>query len=224
MAREKHGRDLNRWDPVPAGKGEGKIRIIGGQFRGRQLEYSGDLRTRPMKDNIREALFNLVGGFVEGKLAIDLFAGTGAIGLEALSRGAAAAILIERHLPTARVIQRNLDSLGSQLAARIESADSYFWVRQFLKSPPPEAALPWVVFCSPPYSHFVQHRELLLTTIQNLLAAAPADSLITVECDERFSPQDLPDPESWRIRHYSPATLCTWRPKSTGEEEVVADD
>ncbi len=53
MAREKHGRDLNRWNPVPTGKGESRIRIIGGTYRGRTLEYSGDQRTRPMKDNTR---------------------------------------------------------------------------------------------------------------------------------------------------------------------------
>lgn len=211
MTREKHGRDLNQWKPVPGGKGAGKIRIIGGRFRGHQLEYSGDLRTRPMKDNIREALFNLVGGFVEGKLAIDLFAGTGAIGLEALSRGAAAAILVERHLPTARIIQRNLDSLGSDLSVQIDSADSYFWVRQFLKQPPSQARLPWAVFCSPPYNHFVNHKADLLASIENLMKAAPPDSLLVVESDDRFSPAELPDPEAWRIRHYAPATLSVWR-------------
>jgi 16S rRNA (guanine966-N2)-methyltransferase len=217
MAREKHGRDLNRWNPVPTGKGESRIRIIGGKYRGRTLEYSGDQRTRPMKDNIREALFNLVGGFLEGKLAIDLFAGTGAIGLEALSRGAAAVILNERHLPTARIIQRNVEALGSELPVQIESADSYFWIRQFLKQPPAEAKLPWAIFCSPPYSHFAQHRDELLKSLSNLMAAAPPDSLIVVESDERFSPADLPHPEAWRIRHYSPATLSVWR---TSTEEL----
>lgn len=214
MAKEKHGRDLNKWKPVPGGKGPGKIRIIGGRFRGLQLEYSGDLRTRPMKDNIREALFNLVGGFVEGKLAIDLFAGTGAIGLEALSRGAAAAILNERHLPTARIIQRNIDALGADLPVRVDSADSYFWVRQFLKQPPPEAQLPWAVFCSPPYSHFVQHKQELLASLEQLIAAAPPGSLVVVESDERFSPSELPDPQAWRVRHYAPATLSVWRQTS----------
>jgi 16S rRNA (guanine(966)-N(2))-methyltransferase RsmD len=221
MTREKQGRDLSQWKPVPGGKGAGKIRIIGGRFRGHQLEYSGDLRTRPMKDNIREALFNLVGGFVEGKLAIDLFAGTGAIGLEAISRGAAAAILVERHLPTARIIQRNVDALSADLPVQIDSADSYFWVRQFLKQPPPQARLPWVVFCSPPYSHFVQHKADLLASLGNLMQVAPAGSLIVVESDERFSPADLPDPEAWRIRHYAPATLSVWRNAKLTEADEI---
>jgi 16S rRNA (guanine966-N2)-methyltransferase len=174
-----------------------------------------------MKDNIREALFNLVGGFVEGKLAIDLFAGTGAIGLEAISRGAAAAILVERHLPTARIIQRNVDALAADLPVQIDSADSYFWVRQFLKQPPPQARLPWVVFCSPPYSHFVQHKADLLASLGNLMQVAPAGSLIVVESDERFSPADLPDPEAWRIRHYAPATLSVWRNAKLTEADEI---
>src|SRR5271154_4383856 len=88
------------------------LRIIGGRFRGRKLEYSGDPRTRPMKDRVREALFNLLSTAVKGKVAIDLFAGTGALGLEALSRGAARAVFIERHRPTAQTIGRNAAALG----------------------------------------------------------------------------------------------------------------
>src|SRR5208282_4422218 len=88
------------------------VRIIGGKFRGRKLEYSGDLRTRPMKDRVRESLFNLLSTAVKGKVAIDLFAGTGALALEALSRGASRAVLIERHRPTAETIRRNATTLG----------------------------------------------------------------------------------------------------------------
>src|SRR5687767_11185885 len=88
-----------------------RLRIIGGRFRGRLLAYSGDERTRPMKDRVREAVFNLVGPDVKEKLAIDLFAGTGALGLEALSRGAAEAVLLERHFPTAAVIGQNAVTL-----------------------------------------------------------------------------------------------------------------
>lgn len=88
------------------------LRVIGGQFRGRQIEYLGDPRTRPMKDDVREATFNLVGGWLSGKHAFDLFAGTGAIGIEALSRGAAGATFIERNIPASQAIRRNLTTLG----------------------------------------------------------------------------------------------------------------
>ncbi len=62
------------------------VRIIGGQLRGRRINYSGDARTRPMKDRLREAIFNLIGPSIRGKHVLDLFAGTGALALEALSR------------------------------------------------------------------------------------------------------------------------------------------
>ncbi len=103
------------------------VRIIGGRFRGRKLEYSGDLRTRPMKDRVREALFNLLGHAVEGKIAIDLFAGTGALALEALSRGASRAVLIERHRPTAQTIHRNATTLGVEAIVNITPSDTFLW-------------------------------------------------------------------------------------------------
>ena len=78
----------------PAGKAPGKpspLRIVGGKFRGRKLLYAGDDRVRPMKERVREAVFNLLGPAAKKKHAIDLFAGSGALGLEAISRGAAGA-------------------------------------------------------------------------------------------------------------------------------------
>jgi hypothetical protein len=67
----------------------------------------------------------------------------------------------------------------------------------------------------------VHHREELMKSLADLMAAAPPESLIVVESDERFSPTDLPDPEAWRIRHYSPATLFVWR--SSEREELVEE-
>ncbi len=87
------------------------LRIIGGRLRGRKLLYDGRHGTRPMKDRVREALFNLVGPSVKGQHAIDLFAGTGALGLEALSRGAASATFIEQHFPTANLVEQNIQLL-----------------------------------------------------------------------------------------------------------------
>ena len=89
-----------------------ELRIVGGRYRGSKLRYHGDPVTRPMKDRVREAIFNLIGMEVEGKHAIDLFAGTGALGLESLSRGASGATFIEKHVPTARVVKKILPRLA----------------------------------------------------------------------------------------------------------------
>jgi 16S rRNA (guanine966-N2)-methyltransferase len=106
------------------------LRIIGGRFRGRRLQYSGDPRTRPMKDRLREAIFNLVGPGIRGTHALDLFAGTGALALEALSRGADRATLIEQHYPTADIIRQNVAALGVEGQAEIVVGNVFIWQKR----------------------------------------------------------------------------------------------
>jgi 16S rRNA (guanine966-N2)-methyltransferase len=186
---------------VPVG-----LRIIGGVFRGRKLEYSGDLRTRPMKDRVREALFNLLGPAVQGKVAIDLFAGTGALGLEALSRGALHAVFVERHLPTARLISRNAAALGVEAAVTVDSADAFLWARRF-RDP---SAKSWIVFCSPPYEFYLSKKNDMLELLTGLMLRSPPQSLFAVEFDGRFDFRDLPTAEQWDVREYLPAILGIW--------------
>jgi 16S rRNA (guanine966-N2)-methyltransferase len=191
------------------------LRIIGGEFRGRRLQYSGDLRTRPMKDRLREAIFNLIGPAIRGKHAIDLFAGTGALALEALSRGAERATLLEQHNPTAKLIRQNIAELGLDRRAEVIVGNTFIWWQRQSKSPDAAwegAGLPWAVFCSPPYDFYVERTAEMLDLISGLIAAAPAESLLVVEADARFDMQQLPDPQAWDIRSYSPAVvglLCT---------------
>ena len=213
----KRGRNLNDWKTNRADSGRGKLRIVGGKFRGRLIEYSGDPVTRPMKDNIREALFNLVGGWVKGKVVFDLFAGTGAIALEALSRGATKAFLVERHIPTVRIINENVQTLDPDLPVEIATSDTFFWVRQFLKSPQTHPAEPWVVFCCPPYAFFEERTEEVLAMIQSLLDVAPDDSIFVVESDSRFNSKNLPQPSQWTTRKYAPAIVSILKWKKTGQ-------
>ncbi len=189
-----------------------QLRIIGGEFRGRTIRWSGDMRTRPMKDNLRESLFNLVGGWIPGRHAIDLFAGTGAIGLEALSRGAVGATLIERHFPTARIIRENIESLGDGLPVEIVKSDTFFWVRQFVKASTQRPEVPWVVFCSPPWNLFQRRAADIIELLAALMNVAPPESVFAVESDDQFDPLQLPNSEAWRIRHYPPALLSILRP------------
>ena len=218
MPRSKRGRNLSDWKSNRAEAGIGKLRIVGGKFRGRLIDYSGDPVTRPMKDNIREALFNLVGGWVKDKVVFDLFAGTGAMGLEALSRGAAKAYFVERHIPTVRLINENVLSLDSELPVDINSSDTFFWVRQFLKQPDQWPAEPWVVFCCPPYSFYVDRVDDVLKMIDNLIEIAPDNSIFVVESDGRFDQETLPNPESWSIRKYSPAIVAVLHKRRPVEE------
>ena len=209
MTRNKRGRHLKNWNSNQAQAPQGKLRIIGGTFRGRVIDYSGDPVTRPMKDNIREALFNLVGGWVKGKAVFDLFAGTGAIGLEAISRGASKATMIERHFPTVKIIEQNIQTLDAATSASVHASDTFFWVRKFVKEPTDQSGDAWMVFCCPPYDFFVERTEEVMTMLESMIALAPAESIFVVESDRRFDHSQLPNADSWVIREYSPAVIAT---------------
>jgi 16S rRNA (guanine966-N2)-methyltransferase len=212
-----------------------ELRIIGGRFRGRKLRHepflTGDslLVTRPMKHRLRESIFNLVSTEAEGRHAIDLFAGTGALGLEALSRGAVHATLIEKHVPTARVIDENIQSLGVQSESTLLVTSAFVWaVRDIPKAESrkpkaeegsafrfPLSDFPWLVFCSPPYDFFVERQVEMLQLIAAVVAGAPAASVLIVESDERFDPAIMTaigaNAGTWDVRPYPPAVVGIWR-------------
>ncbi len=90
----------------------GSVRVIGGRLRGFRLSVPSTSDVRPTSGRVRQALFDLVAAKVEGARALDLFAGTGALGIEALSRGASACVFVERDKEAVRCIRRNLQSCG----------------------------------------------------------------------------------------------------------------
>jgi 16S rRNA (guanine966-N2)-methyltransferase len=203
------------------------VRIIGGKFRGRHLHYSGDLRTRPMKDRLREAIFNLIGPAIRGKHALDLFAGTGALGLEAISRGADRATLIEQHNPTANLIRQNIAELALDQQAEVVVGNTFIWWQRQAKAlgakvcnlslqdakiggvsasfPSTEAS--WAVFCSPPYDFYLERTAEMLELIEGLIEASPDGSVFIVEADARFDFQQLANFQSWDVRPYPPAVV-----------------
>ena len=179
------------------------MRIIGGKFGGRKLRYGGDTRVRPMKDRVREAIFNLIGPAIQGKAAIDLFGGTGALGLEALSRGAVKATLIEQHFPTAAIIRENVATLKVEPIAQIVTSSVFIWHRRGVEP----GDLPWVVFCSPPYDFYTDRTDQMLELIGGLMEVAPEESIFMVEADARFDFGLLPDADRWDVRTYSPTVV-----------------
>ena len=183
------------------------LRIVGGSMRGRKLLFSGEQRTRPMKERVREAVFNLVGPGVQGMHAIDLFAGTGALGLEAVSRGAARATFVEQHFPTAALIRQNAAALGAAQQCEVRAANVFIWAQL----EPPAGDLPWVVFCSPPYAFYSERLDDMLSLIGHLKELAPVGSLFVVEADRQFDMALLPDAPAWDVREYPPATVAIYR-------------
>ena len=124
--------------------GAGQLRVIGGQWRGRRLNFPALPGLRPTSDRIRETLFNWLAPVVPGAHCLDLFAGSGALGIEALSRGAAKVQFVEQQLPAARALRANLDLL-SACGARLDIADALQWLHQ--PGTPFE-----IVFLDPPFA------------------------------------------------------------------------
>jgi 16S rRNA (guanine(966)-N(2))-methyltransferase RsmD len=99
------------------------VRVIAGKYRSRRLKGPGRMRLRPTSDRLRETLFDVLGTSVQDSFFVDLYAGTGAIGIEAISRGAREAIFIESHAAGARLVRQNLESLGIRGGVEVIESD-----------------------------------------------------------------------------------------------------
>lgn len=126
--------------------GQAATRITAGTWRGRQVETPPGLGTRPTTSLVRQALFNIIGD-VDGAAVVDLYAGAGTVGFEALSRGAAAVTFVERHRPTLRLVAQTAERLGCAGRCRLVAADALAWVR----GRPAELAAADLVFLDAPY-------------------------------------------------------------------------
>lgn len=139
-------------------EGDGTVRIVGGDFRGRTLKAPRSDAIRPTTDRTRESLFNILAhGYpeaVEGRRMLDLFAGTGAVGLEALSRGAQAAIFVEQSIEGRALIQANVEALGLQGRTKIFRRDATA-MGQCQRLQPFD-----LVFADPPYGKGLGERAL----------------------------------------------------------------
>lgn len=213
--------------PLHAADRDAEVRIIGGTFRGRRLNYHGDPVVRPMKHRTREAIFNLIGTGCAGRHAIDLFAGTGALGLEAISRGSPSATFIERHVPTARVITENIRILGVEDCTTLLVTSAFVWAKRDLPTQAASAALPWLVFCSPPYAFYNERQAEMLDLIGRICELAPADSIVVVEAEQPFDfellrqiSSQLKRNDPWDVRTYAPAVVGVWHHRPA---EVVVD-
>jgi 16S rRNA (guanine966-N2)-methyltransferase len=161
------------------------LRIIGGAWRGRRLRFPDAEAIRPTPDRVRETLFNWLGPRVLDARCLDLFAGSGALGLEAISRGAREVVFVERDGAAVRELKKHIDEWGAP-QARVEQADA----ERFLAK---SSEAFEIVFLDPPFA-----AGLLAKTAEQLESGgwlAP-NALIYVECPAR---EGLPTlPASWR--------------------------
>lgn len=145
------------------------MRIISGELGGRQFEAPPGEGTRPLLDRVRTALFDWLGARVDDARVLDLYAGSGSQGLEALSRGASRALFVERGAPALATLKRNVVGLGLEERARIVRGDA---LAERNWSEPGAVAAPWTIaFCDPPFVVYEDpaERKKLLAALEVLL-------------------------------------------------------
>ena len=140
------------------------MRVVAGVYGGRRLVAPPGDATRPTSDRVREALFSVLGASVEGARVLDLYAGSGALGIEALSRGAAAAVFVDRARPAIEAIRANLEALA------IDAVVHRMPARTALRTAADRAEAYDLVFLDPPYRHAAELGRELSEALPAVLA------------------------------------------------------
>jgi 16S rRNA (guanine966-N2)-methyltransferase len=186
------------------------MRVIAGTYRSRILKSLKGLALRPTRDRLRETLFNVLGSGVAGARFLDLFAGTGAIGIEALSRGAAAVAFVEKHAPAAALIRRNLDSLGIEAGATVLAIDALRGLETLAKKINAAGTGFDYVFLDPPYAAAEDYTRVLKFLGSTDLVAT--GGIIVAEHRRKFDlPENLGSLRRFRVLKQGDAALSFYR-------------
>ena len=174
----------------------GQVRIIAGQCRGRRISFPAAVGLRPTGDRLRETLFNWLTAELRGARCLDLFAGSGALGLEAASRGASEIILLELNPSAARALGDNIDLLGLK-SAMVFNANALNWLQQNASDSKPFD----IIFLDPPFdSTLLADTITALTQPSTLLAQ---EAMIYIEAPARQTLDFMPD--SWQLHRHKTA-------------------
>lgn len=193
-----------------------RLRITGGTRRGRKLFSPPRDTIRPASDLVRQAVFNMLGQTVIGATFYDVFAGTGVVGLEALSRGARRAVFIEKERRNLALIRRNLDHIGFGPEGEIRGTDAFAWGRHYRHD-----QRPTIVFLGPPYPDFETERGRLFELVETIQAKLAGDDVLVLQFPRRVSPGELPNGPGWRrIRAYGKTQVGLWSPADRAAMEL----
>jgi 16S rRNA (guanine966-N2)-methyltransferase len=190
-----------------------QLRIIAGDLRGRKISATVHDDLRPTPQMVREALFSILGNAIPGRPFFDLFAGTGIHGMEAVSRGAPEALLVERDAKLATAIDARLREFEIQQKAHVVRADVYRWAERWI---PPQG--PVNLFLSPPFADLTERYDAFLKLIATLAEKAPPESCVCIQAEDGFPTEMLPG-AGWDVRTYGRNVLAIWV-----KEEVAASD
>ena len=179
-----------------------RVRIIGGEWRSRPIGFPDEAGVRPTPDRVRETLFNWLGQDLTGKRCLDLFAGSGALGFEALSRGASEVVMVERSHPVSRALRENAARLGAR-GFRLVVGDALHFLAD------PGAGWFDVIFVDPPYASGLVGN--VLPKLEGVLAPR---GVVYVESNAAVEP-DWP----WRVRSRGRAGAVHYHLLERGDEK-----
>jgi 16S rRNA (guanine966-N2)-methyltransferase len=182
------------------------VRVIAGKFGSRRLKTPKTLRVRPTSDRLRETLFNILGPAVEDSLFVDVYAGTGAVGIEAISRGAREVIWIESHAKTAQLICENLKSL--QILSGVEVIEHP--ALRALERLAARHLMADFIFLDPPYDKTEEH-SLVLDFLDSSHLVAPLGMVIVEHRKKMELPGRLNRLERTRLVEQGDAALSFYR-------------
>jgi 16S rRNA (guanine966-N2)-methyltransferase len=171
------------------------MRIIAGEAKGRRIKAPRGRATRPMRDFVREAVFSMLADQTSGARVLDLFAGSGSLGLEALSRGAREAVFVDRGSEPSRIIQENLDMLGMADRGAVVRAEILDYLR---KAHSPQVPFN-LIFIDPPFRIDVNYRQKMLKSLAEGGFLAPS-AVVIIEAPLRSSPPGPPEGVHFRER------------------------
>ncbi|MBY0586526.1 RsmD family RNA methyltransferase [bacterium] len=197
------------------------LRITGGEHRGRKLFSPPKNTIRPASDMIRQAVFNMLGSDILGVDFYDVFAGTGVVGLEAISRGARRAIFVENSRKQIQLIERNTKHVGVWDQADVRMADAFLWGRHFKAN-----GGPTIVFIGPPYELFAEKEtEKTLGLVERVQNALRPGDLLVFQFARQVSTDRLPRQEGWyRLRQYGKSQVGLWSIPDPDAPKAASDD
>jgi 16S rRNA (guanine966-N2)-methyltransferase len=182
-----------------------QIRIVAGSLRGRKLTCTVNVNLRPTPQMVREALFSILGNAVPDRPFFDVFAGTGVVGLEALSRGASSGTFVERDFRLIGDLERHIEAFGVAGQAHIARSDVYRWIERW--QAPDE---PVTVFLSPPFADFERRLDELLNVIALVQQKVRTGSVIVLQSESTATLDELPARADWDERRYGRNVLLIW--------------
>lgn len=212
------------------------LRITGGSRRGRRLQSPPRNTIRPASDMVRQAVFNMLVEVVENVVFYDIFAGTGIVGMEALSRGAERAIFIEQDRRQLDLIQRNLTIARFTNEASVRGSDAFKWGQHFSTH-----GQPTIVFLGPPYPLFASDMERINELLRSVMRELQPGDRMVLQFPFEVKPEELPgcpprtkggewhepteEEGGWiRMRRYGKTRIGIWAPAGSGGSAYADDE